>query len=304
MQNTKRAATSRHSFKEFRLFAAGVRADIEQALAQYLPLSPVNINERFNQAVRYALFPGGKRVRPMLTLLGSQIIGPTDQNLLAAAAAVEYIHTSSIILDDLPCMDNARERRERACLHKQYGEGLAILVALALLNASYELVIDSCSTDTDKALRAHRELVKCVGTQGMVTGQAVDIDTRKNTFLTSAEELDSVRNLKTSSLIRFAINLGAILSDASHEQLAVLSRFAELLGSAYQVKDDLLDVDEDLVSANGSRHARLKRSQSEVAERIEQLTEDAKGSIVAEFGSTHPTLLLCQVADFIAIRDR
>lgn len=294
--------TPRHSFEEFHLYAASVRDDIEQSLAQYLPLSPVSINERFNQALNYALFPGGKRVRPMLTLLGSQIVGPTDQNLLAAATAVEYIHTSSIILDDLPCMDNARERRERACLHKQFGEGLAILIALALLNASYELVINSCPTDKTKALRAHQELVKCVGTQGMVIGQALDIDNGMPAFKRSAAELDSVRDLKTSSLIRFAINLGAILSDASHEQVAVLSHFAELLGSAYQAKDDLLDVEEDRASANGTRESGLKSSR--VGGRLEQLTEEAKSSIIAKFGPTPPTLLLCQVADFIATRNR
>lgn len=296
-------STARHSFEEFRRYATEVRPGIEESLARYLPLSPANINERFNEALRYALFPGGKRLRPMLTLLGADIVGRTDQNLLAAATAVEYVHTSSIILDDLPCMDNAGERRERACLHKEYGEGLAILVALALLNASYELVINCCPTDKDKALRAHQELVRCVGPQGMVTGQAIDIDHQVHNSHKSAEELESARNLKTSSLIRFAINLGAILCDASREQLAALSHFAELLGSAYQASDDLLDVEEDRASLVGAPHEVSQRSMQTGASRIALLVQAAKHSIITEFGSTHPTLLLCQIADFVATRN-
>jgi geranylgeranyl diphosphate synthase type II len=297
----KRASTSRYTLQELHLYAAEVRPDIEQSLKRYLPLSPGNINERFNGALRYALFPGGKRLRPMLTLLGAQVVGSTDQNLLAAAAAVEYVHTSSIIFDDLPCMDNARERRDRACLHQQYGEGHAILVALALLNASYELIINSCPTDKDKALRAHQELVRCVGAQGMVAGQAVDINGDGSMADHNDEEFESFRNLKTSSLVRFAINIGAILADATDKQLTTLSQFAELLGSAYQVSDDLLDVDED----RDSGYERFKGSvRTGVVNRVTQLAQQAKDLICAEFGFTHTTLLLCQVADFVAARNR
>jgi len=298
--------TARQLFEDFSVYAAEVRPGIERSLQQYLPLSPAHINEQFNAALRYALFPGGKRLRPMLTLLGGEIIGHTDQNILAASTAVEYIHTSSIILDDLPCMDNAGKRRARASLHIQYGEGLAILVAIALLNASYGLVLHSCHTNKDKALRAHKEMVECVGAHGMVVGQAIDIADKQGLKSNiREEEFESARNLKTSALIRFAIKLGAILCDASHAQLATLSNFAELLGSAYQVSDDLLDVEEDHATANGSHNISSNtEAEKEIArERVASLLQTAKDSLIIEFGLTRPTLLLCQITDFIAVRN-
>ncbi|MEO7540317.1 MAG: polyprenyl synthetase family protein, partial [Pyrinomonadaceae bacterium] len=116
------------------------KAGIEMALKHNLPLAPPEIETKFNEAVRYLLFPGGKRLRPVLTMLGAELLGGKATNVMHAAAAVEYIHTSSLIFDDLPCMDNSEERRGRLALHERFGQGLSTLVAIGLLNHSYRLV--------------------------------------------------------------------------------------------------------------------------------------------------------------------
>ncbi|MEJ7710749.1 MAG: polyprenyl synthetase family protein [Pyrinomonadaceae bacterium] len=124
------------------------------------------LNAEFNEALRYALFPGGKRLRPVLTLLGGELLGASRAQLMAAASAVEFVHTSSLIFDDLPCMDNARERRGQVALHARFGEGLSVLVALALMNASYGLMFEDHQQSSSIAMRAHSELVDCIGAGG------------------------------------------------------------------------------------------------------------------------------------------
>ncbi|MDQ3089298.1 MAG: polyprenyl synthetase family protein, partial [Acidobacteriota bacterium] len=116
------------------------KPNIEKSLREHLPLAPPNIETQFNEAVEYALFSGGKRLRPVLTLLGAELFGGTAEIILPSAVAVEFIHTSSLIFDDLPCMDNADKRRGKTSLHEKFGEGLAVLVAIGFLNASYALV--------------------------------------------------------------------------------------------------------------------------------------------------------------------
>lgn len=285
-------------------YVEGVRPEIERALHKYAPSAPEHVGGRFNDALRYALFPGGKRLRPVLTLLGAELVGGTRACALPAAAAVEFVHTSSLIFDDLPCMDDAQERRGRAALHRRYGESLAVLVALALLNASYGLVFDGHGeSDRAHAVRAHGELVECIGTAGMVAGQAVDLAVGG----APRDGFDAVRNLKTSALMRMALRLGAILSGADARGLSALSTFAELLGQAYQISDDVLDLREDAVPAAGGS-ARLatfanERGAGEARRRIATLTAQAKGALVAEFGGGPAARLLCEVADYIAARE-
>ena len=116
------------------------RAEIEKSLREFLPLAPPQIETKFNEAVEYALFSGGKRLRPVLTLLGAELVGGNAEQVIPAAVAGEFIHTSSLIFDDLPAMDNASERRGKTSLHEKFGEGLAILVAIGFLNSAYGLV--------------------------------------------------------------------------------------------------------------------------------------------------------------------
>ncbi|MBA2501305.1 MAG: polyprenyl synthetase family protein [Pyrinomonadaceae bacterium] len=273
---------------------------IERALLDSLPLASAQGGANFNDALRYALFPGGKRLRPVLTLLGAEAVGGSASQVLAAAAAVEFIHTSSLIFDDLPCMDNAAERRGRVALHVRYGEGLAVLAALALMNASYGLMFESGGTNQSHAVRAHRELVQCIGANGMVVGQTIDL--AANEKPDGRFSSDSMRNLKTSALVRLALRLGAILCGANEKQLNALTLFAEKIGDAYQTSDDMLDLIED--KALGARRATYasRYGTSDAMQRVKLLTGKAKDALAAEFSDNRPSRLLGEVADYIAAR--
>lgn len=281
-------------------YVDAVRPELERALMDYLPTAPAPVSSNFNDALRYALFPGGKRLRPVLTMIGAELVGGRRRDVLAAAAAVEYVHTSSLIFDDLPCMDNAIERRGLDAMHLRYGEGLAVLVALALLNASYGLVFAN-GHEERRCVQAHRELVESIGTSGMVTGQTVDLSDAAG-----CDGFDPVRNLKTSALMSLSLRLGAILSGADARQLAALSRFAELIGQAYQISDDVIDLDEDAaLLVGGGRAATLacERGARAAKLRVARMVADAQDVLAAEFGATRPALLLGEMADYVAARE-
>lgn len=291
-------------------YVALMRPHIEQALFQKLPLAHTSVETRFNDALRYSLFPGGKRLRPVLTLLGAEVAGGSPLDVLPAAVAVEYIHNSSLIFDDLPCMDDAPRRRGQSALHARYGEGLAVLVALALMNASYGLVFDVRVADRALAVGAHAELVECIGARGMVAGQSVDLAAGGNGASGASgnaqETYNAVRNLKTSALIRLALRVGAILSGASERQLQALSRFAELIGTAYQTRDDMLDMKEDAaLAATASRRLTftLERGERTSSLRLDALVASAKETLISEFGPTPPAQLLCELADYVVSRE-
>ena len=144
-----------------------LRELIEDALQDFLPLSRLESAARLNDAIHYAVFPGGKRMRPLLTLLGARIAGVPLDDALPAACAVEFLHTSSLIFDDLPSMDDAALRRGSATLHLVFGEDIALLAALALLNQAYALF------GSNTCLLA--EAVACIGSNGMIGGQALDL---------------------------------------------------------------------------------------------------------------------------------
>ncbi len=288
-------------------YVAEMRPALEEALARHLPSAPVIYGGRFNEALHYALFPGGKRLRPILTLLGAELVGGRPADVLAAASAVEYVHTSSLIFDDLPCMDDAAERRGQSALHRRYGEGLSVLVALALLNASYGLVFHAQEAHQGRAVRAHQELVACVGTSGMVTGQTVDLSSAVGETVShlARDHHHTVRNLKTSALMRLSLLLGAILCGANDVQLMALARFAELVGEAYQISDDVFDLVEDAALAAHARATTfaLEQGASGAQLRVASMIADAKAALDQAFGRTRPTQLLSAFADYIAARE-
>ena len=285
------------------------RPEIEKSLNENLPLAPAEIGTDFNEAMAYAIFPGGKRLRPVLTLLGAELVGEgTREKILPAAAAVEFVHTSSLIFDDLPCMDDSIERRGKSCLHQKFGEGTAVLIGLALLNASYNLVFagikNDCAICALSAIKAHRELTDSIGAAGIIGGQALDLAIVKNEFH-EPHKFESLRNLKTSALMRMALRLGAILAGANENQLTALSDFAALLGDAYQTSDDLLDLNEDLhVSQTTERRPTfaLNHGAAKAQTRVANLVSAAKDVLQTEFGATQPSNLLCQMADYVAAR--
>ncbi len=279
---------------------------IEEALKANLPLAPPHVETRFNEALEYALFPGGKRFRPVLTMLGSELVGGSLTEVIPAAVAVEFIHTSSLIFDDLPCMDNSSERREKASLHEKFGEGLAVLVGLALLNASYPLVFVNHMESPERAIQAHAEMVECIGSGGMVGGQSVDLALVAGATAHvpgDFEAGESVRNLKTSALMRLALRTGAILSGATYIELAALSRFAELMGDAYQLSDDLIDLkeDEEIFSEEGKTLA-LERGTGSARLLLDGKIDEAKRVLVDNFPSSDARTILVQLTDYLAER--
>lgn len=287
---------------------------VENDLRAFLPLAPPHIQTKFNEAVEYALFSGGKRLRPVLTLLGAELIGGKPENVIPAAAAVEFIHTSSLIFDDLPCMDNASERRGKTSLHEKFGEGLSVLVAIGFLNASYRLVLVTHQNSPERAIRAHAEIVECIGAAGMLGGQSVDLALAKsagidallplnNNLQNSDFNFESIRNLKTSALMRLALRVGAILEGASSLELANLLRFAELLGDAYQLRDDLDDLAEDaeiFASDQTKKTFAISRGHEKAGRKLEEIADQAKKVLNDNFPDNKARRCLSQMTDYLA----
>lgn len=280
-------------------FLPEARAAVEELLLRHLPLSAIGDNSRLNEAIYSAVFPGGKRLRPVLALLGAQVVVGNYERALPAAAAVEFIHTSSLIFDDLPCMDDAPLRRGRPALHLLHGEGPAVLAAVALMSAAFQLLLSGYASDRRLALRAHAELFDSVGANGMIGGQAIDLDLRRRPETRRAcLPPASTLNLKTSALIRCALRLGALSCGADERQLAALSRFADLIGDAYQLSDDLADEHEDAARRQCASPADLPRRE-DVRREVESLIAEAGSVVITQFGPCAPALMLCQVTQYI-----
>ncbi len=251
--------------EEFASYVAANRARVEDALARWLPLSEAAGTERFNDALRGAVFPGGKRLRPHLTLVGAALGGAEDEQALALACAVEFIHTSSLILDDLPSMDDAELRRNSPALHLVYGEGVAVLVGVALLNQSYALLAE-CAREGAGAARLGaliREVARCVGSCGMIAGQAAEL------ALSGAradESALSSRDLKTTALMRLMMTAGGVVAGAAARELDALASFGESLGRAYQIYDDWADTLGDRQAAGKSVGQDLRHRRPTVVE--------------------------------------
>lgn len=195
---------------------------------------------RLLESIRYSLLQdGGKRFRPVLAMLTAEALGHDCEAVLAFAAAVECVHTYSLIHDDLPAMDNDDVRRGQPTNHRKFDEATAILAGDALLTEAFQLIADHYGSTPGPAIVAISELASASGLRGMVGGQAIDIGAKTATIV--LDELRTMHRMKTGALIRVAARGAAQLCDASPTQLANLTRFAENLGLAFQVADDLLD---------------------------------------------------------------
>lgn len=282
-------------------YVARHKPAIERALEANLPLAPPAIETQFNEAVRYLIFPGGKRLRPVLTILGAELFGGRPEDVMHAAAAVEYIHTSSIIFDDLPCMDNSPHRRGQLSLHEKYGEGLSTLVAIGFLNHSYRLVTVDGRGNSKRAVDAVIEIVDCVGPAGMVGGQSVDlmIFGKAECRTCAVRGSRDLQNLKTSALIRLSLKLGAILTGASDEELDHLTQFADCLGHAYQLSDDIIDIEQD---AAGGEYPKGKGSLASLKYDLLSAVERSKSILTNNFAPCEARNCLMELVDYIATR--
>jgi geranylgeranyl diphosphate synthase type II len=193
--------------------------------------------------MQYALTGAGKRVRPVLTLAVADLFGCRSEPVLDLACAVEMVHACSLVLDDLPAMDDAALRRGRPTVHRVYGESVALLAALALLNRAYALVAEAAHR---LALRRYttedvvHHLAAAIGSDGLIGGQALDLLASPEE--TSLDVLEYIHSHKTGALFMAAGELGAMAAEARRRDLEVIARFAKNLGLAFQISDDLLDV--------------------------------------------------------------
>lgn len=190
-------------------------------------------------AMRYSLLAGGKRLRPIFVFDFCAMCGGDWKKAVPFAAAVEMIHTYSLIHDDLPCMDNDDYRRGKLTNHKVYGEAVAVLAGDALLTAAFSY-LSKASFSAETRIRAVEILAECAGELGMVGGQILDMDSENRQC--TAEEVIAIQSRKTSALIRAACTLGVLAGNGSDEQMQAAADFADNLGLAFQIRDDMLDV--------------------------------------------------------------
>ncbi|MFZ3131381.1 MAG: polyprenyl synthetase family protein [Desulfosporosinus sp.] len=208
---------------------------IEQFLAQLL-----QDKDTLNQSMYYSLCGGGKRIRPVLALGSAEAVGGDVERVLPAAVALELIHTYSLIHDDLPAMDNDDYRRGRLSNHKVFGEANAILAGDALLTYAFELLADLGVGQPERQLRIIREVAAAAGKDGMVGGQVADMAGEGKTL--NLDEIEKIHKRKTGALLTASAQLGGILAGGTEQQVKALTDYAQALGLAFQIKDDILDV--------------------------------------------------------------
>ncbi len=216
-------------------------AIVDKTLDELMPAD--NYPPEIFAAMRYSLFAGGKRLRPILLMAAADAAGGDGRNYLPVACALEMIHTYSLIHDDLPAMDDDDYRRGKPTNHKVYGEGMAILAGDGLLTAAFEAMLRQTGVEPATLLQVAREVAEGAGAGGMVGGQAVDLLSEGQAI--DADTLRFMHRAKTGALFKAAIRAGAILAGASPEKLAALTEYAEQFGLAFQITDDILDVTGD-----------------------------------------------------------
>lgn len=285
----------------------------ESSLRQSLP-AEWDVPQRLREAMNYSLEAGGKRIRPALVLAAAEAVHGSPragEQALSVACAVEYIHTYSLIHDDLPAMDNDDFRRGKPTNHKVFGEAMAILAGDALLTHAFHLIPSAARAghfSADVALSIVEDLAKLAGAAGMVGGQVADMLGEQG--ITSIAELEFIHLHKTSDLIVFSVLAGGRIGGATDKQLKHLSLYGRNIGLAFQIQDDLLDLIGDEVKLG-------KKTNSDVEQQkvtypylvgienskaiVERLTQEAKSSVL-DAKLAEPERLL-QIADFLVKRD-
>jgi geranylgeranyl diphosphate synthase type II len=302
---------------------------VEEALESYLPRRkerPAPLHE----AMRYSLFAGGKRLRPLLCLMSGELCGAEPQSCLAPAGALEMVHTYSLIHDDLPAMDDDDYRRGKLSCHKAYGEALAVLAGDALLTLAFQVLAKDAPAD--RAAELVRLLAAAAGHGGMVGGQVLDLEAegalqQKKTAAapkrkrqaestsdvvseTPLERVEAIHRRKTGALITAAVEMGAATAGAAEPTRQILARYGRRIGLAFQIKDDILDIEgesEALGKSAGKDAASGKLTYpsvlglEEARQLLRETVIDAK-KLLEGFGEE--ALMLRLLADYIAERDR
>ena len=220
-----------------------VQAHVEEALGGFLPPAAL-VPHKLHEAMRYTVLGGGKRVRPLLVYAAGALAGAGDDAMARAAAAVEMIHAYSLVHDDMPCMDDDALRRGKPTVHIAYDEATALLVGDALQSQAFLVLAEGATLPPARQLAMLRVLARASGSAGMCGGQAIDLDSVGISL--TLEQLEQMHQLKTGALLRAAVVLGALCGkDLTTAELAALDTYANAIGLAFQVVDDVLDATAD-----------------------------------------------------------
>ena len=212
---------------------------IERALDRYLPKANAK-PATLHRAMRYSLFAGGKRLRPILCLAAAEACGGKIGNALPPACAMECIHTYSLVHDDLPSMDNDDFRRGRPTCHKIFGDGIAVLAGDALLTIAFEIVSNAKPAPRYDTSILLREIAVAAGSQKLIAGQVADLEAEGRNV--KRDQLQFIHENKTAAILRSSVRLGAMSANADARKLSAVTRFGQRLGLAFQIIDDILDV--------------------------------------------------------------
>ena len=292
----------------FSEYAKTYRPFVEAALEKYLPdegMQPTTIH----RAMRYSALGGGKRLRALLAIAGCQAVGGDIRQVEPLVAALEMIHAYSLVHDDLPCMDDDDYRRGKLTCHKVFGEGLAVLTGDALLTQGFYLIsrLADVGVDGDTITRVLAELGQACGTDGLIGGQVVDLESEGKEV--SRSTLEYIHTRKTGALFKTSIRCGAIIGGATDDQLDIIDTYADNFGLAFQITDDILDVVGDeakLGKAVGSDERHIKATYvsilglEQAKQRAQGAIEAAKEAIVTLEGNTDA---LVSLAEFVIARD-
>lgn len=285
-------------------------AMIEKALKGYLPESG-GLDGKVSEAMAYSLLGGGKRIRPILLLEFCRISGGAPEEALPFACGVEMIHTYSLIHDDLPCMDNDDTRRGKPSNHIAFGEDIALLAGDALLTLAFDVMLreeNTASVGAVRALKAASILAKAAGASGMVGGQVIDLQNEGRQV--SMEVLKEMDDKKTGALIRAACLMGCVLAGAQESQMRAAYVYAECVGLAFQIVDDILDVTADSAELGKPTGSDLENHKSTYVsllglehsrELVQELTNKALGALNA---FQTDTAFLKELAQTLAVRKK
>lgn len=241
-QKARAAGRSDHLYMDIKGYLKNKRDVVDRALEKIVPPS-ATYPPRVFDAMRYSLFAGGKRIRPILAIAAAESLGAADAGLMPIAGALELIHTYSLVHDDLPAMDNDDLRRGRPTCHKVYGDAIAILAGDGLLNLAFEVLTDPRrlkSVPANRMLAITADIAHASGVFGMVGGQVVDMESEGKDV--DFPTLEYIHTHKTGALLRASVRAGALYGRASAKRLRALTRYGEFAGLAFQIADDILDI--------------------------------------------------------------
>lgn len=291
---------------DFQCFTVEARKLVDATLDKALPAESTP-PEKIHAAIRWSVFAGGKRFRPILLFAVGKTFGAAPEQLINTACALELIHTYSLIHDDLPSMDNDDLRRGRATCHVRFGEATAILAGDALQTLAFKLVAEDQTLSAEKRLRLIADIGTASGTpHGMVAGQGFDLEAESREV--SAGELEQIHRLKTGALISAAARCGAIIAAVSETELAAITDYAAQLGLLFQMTDDLLDVTAtaEALGKTPGKDQRAKKATYPALYGVEatrkHLAHAHQAACAALENIDRPTELLHAIADFILQR--